>query len=88
MNHSDHDQQAGAQSSGPRFTRGRIAFAIFMAVALFFLLTEHIERLHRQIGTVEGTPSAEVGAFRRWLGEETARQLAGAEPTSYPPDEP
>jgi len=41
MNHSDHGQHGNGQSSGPRFTRGRIAFAIFMAVALFFLLTEH-----------------------------------------------
>lgn len=38
MNHLDHD---GAHSAGKFLTRGRIAFATFMAIALFFLLTEH-----------------------------------------------
>lgn len=41
MNHSERDQRTDARPAGPRFTRGGIAFAIFMAVALFFLLTEH-----------------------------------------------
>lgn len=41
MNHSEHDTQTGAHPAGPRLNRGWIAFAIFMAVALFFLLTEH-----------------------------------------------
>ena len=41
MNHPDHDQRPGARTAGNLVTRGRIAFAIFMAFALFFLLTEH-----------------------------------------------
>jgi anti-sigma regulatory factor (Ser/Thr protein kinase) len=72
--------------------RGYLRFDLVLhttrdALAAVPALTEHIERLHRQLGTVEGTPSAEVAAFRRWLGEETARQLAGHEPARFPSDE-
>jgi hypothetical protein len=56
------------------------------AIAAIPALTEHIERLHHQLGMTEATPSAQVVAFRRWLGEETARQLADAAPRSYPED--
>jgi hypothetical protein len=41
MNHHDHGQLAGGEPQGRRSTRGKIAFAVFLAVALFFLLTEH-----------------------------------------------
>lgn len=40
MNHHDHDQPAsGHQSSGG--ARGKIALAVFLGIAAFFLLTEH-----------------------------------------------
>jgi hypothetical protein len=41
MNHHDHGQHAGGEPQGQRSPRGKIAFAVFLAVALFFLLTEH-----------------------------------------------
>jgi anti-sigma regulatory factor (Ser/Thr protein kinase) len=56
------------------------------ALAAVPALTEHIERLHRQIGVAGRPSSVEVDAFRRWLGEETARQLAGQAPARYPDD--
>lgn len=42
MNHT-HDPRphAGGEPREPRPSRGKIAFAVFLAVALFFLLTEH-----------------------------------------------
>lgn len=40
MNHHDHGAPADP-SSTERSPRSRIAFAVFLAVALFFLLTEH-----------------------------------------------
>lgn len=40
MSHHDHGQHERAPSTG-RSARTKIAFVIFLAVALFFLLTEH-----------------------------------------------
>lgn len=40
MNHHEHQPQA-QQPSSERSSRSKIAFAVFLAVALFFLLTEH-----------------------------------------------
>lgn len=40
MNHHDHQPQAERPST-ERSSRSQIAFGVFLAVALFFLLTEH-----------------------------------------------
>lgn len=40
MNHPDHPSQAERPPAGS-LSRGRIAFAFFLAVALFLLLAEH-----------------------------------------------
>lgn len=42
MNHHDHGQDhQDPQRPGGWSSRGKIAFAVFLAIALFFLLSEH-----------------------------------------------
>ncbi|MEJ7930230.1 DUF2933 domain-containing protein [Ramlibacter sp. AN1015] len=43
MNHHNHEhgQHAVGEPERQRSSRGKLAFAVFLGVALFFLLTEH-----------------------------------------------
>lgn len=41
MSHHDHGQHSQQQPSTGRSSRGKIAFAVFLGIAAFFLLTEH-----------------------------------------------